>query len=90
MYDGIADLKKCYLRSKSVEDDEKNCETPSVKTRLKNRIPVSKTAFATYDDALKISNGDQNENKLKIEIFEDTDPYSTIDSQFPTLNATKS
>ena len=84
MYDGIADLKKCYLRSKSLEDDEKQSETPSVMTRFKNRIPVSKTAFATYDDAL-ISNGDQKENNLKIEIFEDPDPNSTIDSQFPNL-----
>jgi hypothetical protein len=46
LYDGIADLQKCYLRAKSIDHDEDDI----TKKRFKTRMPIAKTALNIYEN----------------------------------------
>ena len=51
LYDGIADLQKCYLRSKSIDEDD---EDQQRFRRNKYAIPISKTALSNYENPITI------------------------------------
>lgn len=70
LYDGIADLQKCYLRSKSIEDN--NDDEPTRFRQHKVVVPISKTVLANYENPITLRSNEKSEKNLKIELFDET------------------
>jgi hypothetical protein len=57
LYDGIADLQKCLLRSKSIEDDDE----PKRFKQHRTVVPISKTALANYENPITLRSNEKSE-----------------------------